>query len=127
MAKISDKIIRKKVFDKYGGHCAYCGIKLNGRFTIDHIEPIRRKATREEIEKYGRGSNNIENFNPSCSSCNSSKSTFSIEDWRYEISQKYRRSLLSNSGLRLLIRFGILPFEINEPIKFYFEKYDKTQ
>lgn len=33
---------RQKIFDKYGGRCAYCGCELTGKWCIDHIEPVGR-------------------------------------------------------------------------------------
>lgn len=42
------KADRQKVFDKYGGKCAYCGCELINGWHVDHIEPIGRKYKREE-------------------------------------------------------------------------------
>lgn len=34
---------RDKIFQKYGGRCAYCGCDLSGRrWNVDHIEPVNR-------------------------------------------------------------------------------------
>lgn len=119
---MSDKIkpeIKEQVFNKYNGHCAYCGSKPKV-LTIDHIIPYRRKANAYELEKYGRGKNHIDNYNPCCLSCNSSKSTFSIEQWRKEIKLKHSRLIRDNSSYRLLERFGLVR-EAKE-VLFYFEK-----
>lgn len=38
------KIDRQKVFDKYGGKCAYCGCELAKGWHVDEIEPVRRRT-----------------------------------------------------------------------------------
>jgi hypothetical protein len=38
------KADRIKIFEKYGGRCAYCGCELDGRWCVDHVEPIIRKV-----------------------------------------------------------------------------------
>lgn len=112
---------RDLIFNKFRGYCAYCGCELKrSSFTVDHIKPYRRKASPEEIEEYGRGGNNIENLNPSCLSCNCSKSTFSIEKWRRELSLKHGRLLKQESSYRIINRFGLV--KISNDVVFYFEK-----
>ncbi len=39
---------RQKVLDKTGGHCAYCGCELNGKWHVDHCEPVNRVQKRIE-------------------------------------------------------------------------------
>ena len=40
------KNIRRKVYEKYEGHCAYCGIFLNEKqMHIDHINPKVNNGT----------------------------------------------------------------------------------
>lgn len=65
---IGNKVIRKLIFDKYGNVCLCCGSINN--LTIDHIVPI-----------YHKGLNEIDNLQPLCGSCNSSKGT-KIIDYR---------------------------------------------
>jgi len=122
---ISDKSLREKVLKKYDYHCAYCGKELTiNTLTIDHIIPKFRKYSDEELLKYGRerGKCIIENFNPCCMSCNSSKSTFTIEQWRNEILKKHERLLRDSSTYRLLNRFQMV--NINHNFMFYFERID---
>lgn len=42
------KADRQKVFEKFGGKCAYCGCELTKGWHVDEIEPCRRKY---KIEK----------------------------------------------------------------------------
>jgi len=119
MSNISDKIVREIVYNKYGGRCAYCGCRLNNTsFVIDHIKALRRG----ERDKNKKGSNAIENFNPSCFSCNSSKGVFTIEQWRSELAQKKKRLNRDSSSYRIILRFKLIQ-ENDVPIKFYFESY----
>jgi len=115
---------RKVIYNKYKGKCAYCGCKLDRlKFHIDHITPKFRGSTHEEVQKYGRvkGSNDVENLNPACISCNCSKSTFTIEQWRIELSLKLERTRRDVSSFRIMERFGIVKVS-NKDIVFYFEK-----
>jgi 5-methylcytosine-specific restriction endonuclease McrA len=38
------KADRQKIFDKYGGRCAYCGCELQKGWHVDHIDPVVRKT-----------------------------------------------------------------------------------
>ena len=89
---------------------------------IDHIEPKYRGWNNQELIKYNKvkGKDSINNYNPSCISCNCSKSTFSIEDWRKQLNKKINCLRRDVSNFRILERFGIIT--VNEfNIKFYFE------
>ena len=122
MSDYSNKL-RKDVFLKFDGLCAYCGCELiNGKFTIDHIIPKYKGIRTEDLNSMNitRGTSSIDNLNPCCGSCNSSKSTFTIEKWRREISLKFERSIKESSNLRLLVRMGMIQY--NPDFKFYFEK-----
>lgn len=126
MAKISDKNTRILILNKFNNKCAYCGVDLTIKnLTVDHIIPKRRGANRYELSQHGRGSDDIDNYNPCCYSCNSSKSTFSIEKWREEISKKHKRLLRDNSSYRLLNRFGLI--KINTNVIFYFEIFNNKK
>jgi 5-methylcytosine-specific restriction endonuclease McrA len=122
---ICRKDVRDTIFKKYGGRCAYCGCVIDReKFTIDHIDPIFRGSTNDEVSKYQRnmGDNSIRNFNPCCSSCNSSKSTLRLEDWRKQIESKLMRINRDCSNYRILKRFGLI-IETHNPVVFYFERY----
>lgn len=65
------KADRQKIFDKYGGRCAYCGCELQKGWHVDEIEPVRRKrkwvdshwqdkvtgetVPQKEVDKYAEG------------------------------------------------------------------------
>lgn len=115
---------RLKVFKKYHGHCAYCGDKISYKsFQVDHINPLWRGHKQERLNDYNilKGCNGIDNLNPSCRSCNSSKSTWTIEQWRRELYLKVNRIRRDSSQFRILERYGLV--KVNpQDILFHFEK-----
>lgn len=119
MANISDPKVREKVFNKYSGKCAYCGDPLKKRFTIDHIIPKRRGDPKHK----NKGTDELTNYNPCCFSCNSSKGTFSLDEWRDRIKYKLDMINRNSAQYRILKRFGIVK-EVNKEIKYYFEVYN---
>ena len=115
--KISDKRIRQLIFDKYNGKCAYCGCELI-KMSIDHIEPLRRDLDFRYKDK--KGSDAIENYNPCCYSCNSSKCSLTLEEFRKQIEGRHEFLLKYSSEYRSMVRFNRI--QINtEQVKFYFE------
>lgn len=105
-----NKSKRKKVHEKYNFKCAYCGDLLEYEdMQVDHIFPKDRG-----------GSNEINNLNPSCRTCNFYKSTFDIEEFRNQMKtliQRLRKPFIN----RLAEKYGII--KINEfDGLFYFEK-----
>ena len=119
MDKIDKKEIRDIVYKKYNGRCAYCGCLLSrDNFTIDHIKSKMRHL------KGLHGIDNIENYNPCCGSCNSSKASYTIEEFRKKLITDVKRLRRDSSKYRILERFGILA-QIKNELKFYFEKGGK--
>ena len=90
---------------------------------VDHITPLYRGYSNKDLEHYGvvKGTNKIENLNPSCPICNISKSTFTVDKWRVELSLKIDRLRRDVSNFRLAEKHGLIRLT-NKPIKFYFEK-----
>jgi 5-methylcytosine-specific restriction endonuclease McrA len=121
---------RQIVFNKFGGKCAYCGCELQKGWHIDHINPIRRNETDENIERMNRyrktplkrGEDNIENYNPACRQCNIWKSTYSIEQFRKEVSEQVNRLNNYSANYRNAKRFGLIE-ETGIDIEFYFETF----
>ena len=102
--------IRKIVYRKYFGRCAYCGHPITQKgMHVDHIHPRRRG-----------GKDNIENLNPACQPCNNYKMTFSIEGLRREIGRQVERGRRYSVNFRLAERYGLIKVT-NNPIVFYFE------
>lgn len=105
------KPVRFKVYEKYNGHCAYCGCELELKdMQVDHIESVY----------WYNGANDIENYNPACRMCNFYKSTMPIEDFRKQLG-KLTSGLKDIFAYRLAKKYGLIQ-EVEKPVKFYFEK-----
>lgn len=117
------KINRQEVYDKCGGHCAYCGKEITFKqMQVDHIKPLYRNDDVITLESWGveRGTDEIDNLLPSCARCNRWKSTFSLEMFRKEIELQMERLNKYNNNYRLAKDFGLL-VETNCEVVFYFE------
>lgn len=108
---------RQQVYDKYDGHCAYCGRRLSQKWDmqIDHIIPKRRGGTGE-----------IDNLNPSCGRCNRRKNVLLVEEFREEIQMQVVRMRKSSSQYRLAEDFGLL-IAVDIPVVFYFERSNESR
>lgn len=122
MPKVIPKKVRLDVYNKYNGHCAYCGKEIEYKdMQLDHLIPRQRerfkKYSEEEIECF-------ENYMPSCRKCNHYKRAHSLETFRRmieEIPAKLRRdSYIYNVGLN----YNLLA-EQEHDIVFYFEKVNE--
>jgi hypothetical protein len=108
---------REAIWKKTGGKCCYCGSKLTrSGMTIDHLHPVAKG-----------GRNDLANLVPACRSCNSSKGTKSVEEFRFFRRMQEFEAIngvaFSEDQVNYLVRFGIeLPipgyefwFEVHEP------------
>ena len=69
MRKQLTKAERKAVYEKYNGHCAYCGCEIPFKgFHVDHMNCIRNYEYLEEFT--GIDVHSIDNYMPACGSCN---------------------------------------------------------
>lgn len=63
------KAMKRLVFKLAGGACEYCGQLVEiETSTIDHVDPV--------------GADDVENYRLACLSCNSRKTTKSLEEFR---------------------------------------------
>lgn len=109
---------RFRVFDKFGGKCAYCGCVIDiKKFHVDHIKPMMRGMGINA----DRGTDTEDNMNPSCHSCNIDKGTLSLEDWRNKIVGKLEILNDYQPNYRICLRFGLI-VEHYIGVVFYFEK-----
>ena len=105
--------VRKAVYQKYGGRCAYCGCKLEYKdMQVDHMVSVY----------WNNGGNEIENLMPACRMCNFYKSTFSIDKFREQL-QTLTGRLDKAFIYRIAKKYGIV-IEQKKPIQFYFEKME---
>ncbi len=103
------KKIRHQVYDKCGGHCAYCGRELDYKdMQVDHIYP-----------HYLGGQDDIGNLNPACRMCNRRKGTLTIEKFRKEIALQADRAM-STFQARMSLAYGLIE-RVNKSVIFFFE------
>ncbi len=118
---------RQAVYEKYGGHCAYCGCALDYKdMQVDHVDscflndPENRGG--HKYKKSPEELNQLDNLMPSCRMCNFYKGTETIEDFR----QKLQETLLPNTvrpfQFRLAEKYGLVERHEKRKIFFYFEQ-----
>lgn len=110
---------RAELRNKYNGRCAYCGALLPDRWHADHIEPIVRNWIDGTCEFPVR--NTLENFNPSCPSCNIVKSSMSLDSFRKIIGGFITSLNRDSTQYKFAKRYGLLE-EREVEVKFYFER-----
>ena len=118
------KINRQEVYNKCDGHCAYCGKDITlKQMQVDHKEPLFRNSTNEELQWYKRtrGTDEMDNLLPSCARCNRWKSTYTIEEFRKEISLQIQRLNNYSSNYRMVKDYNLIQ-ETNNTVVFYYEK-----
>lgn len=115
------KGVRKIVYDKYNGHCAYCGCELEYKdMQVDHMEAVYR------AEYNGKqADNSIDNYMPACRMCNFYKSTYTIDLFREMISGIPER-LKKVFIFRLAVKYGLIEIK-DKLIRFYFEGSDTDE
>jgi hypothetical protein len=109
---------RLEIYNKYGGHCAYCGDKIKyENMQVDHWWP---KTLRH---LYPFDIDNPDNTMPSCQPCNIHKGGMRPDWWRSLLSRQVA-ILLNNANFKRALRFGQVKIQ-ESPIVFYFETKPK--
>lgn len=110
--KAIPKKIRIRIYEKYSGHCAYCGTELEYKnMQVDHVTPL-----------YTGGEDELYNMMPACRSCNHYKSTFDVEGYRKYLAGISHRLMRDSIPYQVAIRFGIVR-HIKDDVTFYFETF----
>lgn len=96
---------RKKVYEMFGGRCAYCGkpIKFEA-FHIDHI-----------VSKIYGGTRSDDNVYPACVDCNIFKSSRTLSEFR----ERIENVQAENIATRIMSKYYGVEMK---PITFYFEE-----
>lgn len=109
------KAVRQKVYEKYDGHCAYCGKPIEYKeMQVDHIQA-----------HYLGGADEMDNYNPACRMCNFYKGTMSIDRFREEL-RKLQERLEKVYIYRLALRYGLVEEKENKVV-FYFESKEREK
>lgn len=108
--------VRQKIWEKYGGKCAYCGepIPFKGMH-VDHLIPLARG-----------GADSDDNYMPACPTCNHYKHTLTLDDFREQIGLLTGRLRERVYIYKLALRHGRIS-ESSEPVIFYFEQLTKDK
>ena len=105
------KEIRLQVYNKYDGHCAYCGNKIEYKdMQVDHIIPQRVN-----------GSNDIENLMPSCRICNHYKRGYTLYQFKEWLLAGIIERIKKIYIVRVAEKYGMITFHEWDK-KFYYEK-----
>ena len=123
--KSISKKTRMAVYEKYHGHCAYCGCELAYKdMQVDHVDPCYRNdpesKTGNEVKKSADELNQLDNLMPSCRMCNFYKGTGTPEMLRNKLQECLLPNTIRPFQFRLAQKYGLV--EVHEkPIRFYFE------
>lgn len=117
---ISPKV-REEVYNKFGGHCAYCGKKLERKgWQVDHLIPVQRKQFGKYSEFEVEG---FSNLFPSCRRCNHYKRAHSLETFRRYIEEIPEKLKKDNYIYKVGLDYGLVE-EHPRKITFYFEQWE---
>jgi len=123
---------REKVFDKYDGHCSYCGRVIEfAKFQVDHKIPqcrahaFKGKRARQYYNAIGESINSMANLMPSCRLCNHYKRSYSLEGFR-TLMKTIQRRLAKVYIFKVAINYGIVKVVPFDGV-FYFEKVEKER
>ena len=128
---IMKKEDRLKIYSKYDGHCAYCGKSIEYKdMQVDHLVPKNRGCYSRWSDKDGRfvvfhGDDCMENYMPSCRSCNLRKRDMSLEQFRSEITRQAKGLLNGKASfqVKMSLAYGLIEEHFDKQIEFYFEKF----
>lgn len=104
------KAERRQVYEKYDGHCAYCGKEIEYKdMQVDHMKPLRLG-----------GADDMSNYMPACRSCNHYKRGNSLEGFRKLIEEIPKKLERDSYIYRVGLDYGLVePHKMN--VVFYFE------
>jgi 5-methylcytosine-specific restriction endonuclease McrA len=109
-----NKAKREEVYQKYDGHCAYCGRKVDYEdMQVDHFTP----------RNIG-GTNDMDNLMPACRRCNHYKRANSLEGWRKMIEEVPKKLERDCYIYRTALDYGLVVPK-RRKVRFYFEEVDK--
>lgn len=122
------KAQRQDIFNKFNGHCAYCGCELKKGWHADHIQAVRRDFEIVDGKAMATGTminpelDILDNFNPSCPECNLYKSSMPLEAFRNQMKEQANIARRQSKNFRFAEKFGLIQI-IDKPVVFYFETY----
>ena len=120
---------RELIYNKYNGHCAYCGYELQKGWHVDELKPVQRnfKWNKDKTKYVHDGTYehperlNINNQMPSCPSCNINKHSMPIERFREFIAGFIKSLNRDSTQYKIAKRYGLIK-ETGNPVVFFFER-----
>lgn len=110
---------RQKVYEKYGGRCAYCGKEIEYKdMQVDHFVPLEGYSQ--------KGTNDFDNLMPACRRCNHYKRANSLEGWRRMLESIPQRLERDSYIYRVALDYGLVESKPHR-IKFYFEEVGENE
>lgn len=114
MRKPISKETRTKVYEKYGGRCAYCGKKIEYKdMQVDHLIPLGSYTQ--------NGTDDFENLMPACRRCNHYKRANSLESWRKMIEEIPHKLERDSYIYKVAVDYGLIEPKPHKVV-FYFEE-----
>jgi hypothetical protein len=122
---------REKIYQKYDGHCAYCGREIKYKdMQVDHYHPKHlkgwiRSPKMVDLYKLPTEINDISNMMPSCRRCNHYKRGHTIKGFRMLMTSLHERIAKIYIN-KVAIDYGIItinPFNG----QFYFEYIEEME
>lgn len=105
------KAERQAVYEKYNGHCSYCGNEITiKQMQVDHLWPISNN-----------GIDSMENWMPSCRKCNNYKTGNPPYSFRKMLEHTPDVLLRDSTTFCHAERFGLVTIN-RKPVVFYFEE-----
>ena len=115
--EMTKKEQRVAVWQKYNGHCAYCGREITFQeMQVDHIFP--KCSNVPDVES-------LSNKNPSCRSCNHYKRAYLPEDFRKMMKTLHER-VMKIYIAKVAQDYGIITITPFDGV-FYFEKCNQIE
>lgn len=97
---------------------------------VDHFVPKNRGCYSRLSDKEGKfvvshGDDCMENYMPSCRSCNLRKRDMNLEQFRTEITRQAKGLLNGKASfqVKMSLAYGLIEEHFDRPIEFYFEKF----
>lgn len=115
------KKLRKQVYEKYDGHCAYCGCEITMKdMQVDHF-----RSQYGAERKHEAVDNSFDNLMPACRQCNLYKGPYTIESFRWALKGLLVPNLQKTFNWRLAERYGLVESHLDQDPIFYYEKVRK--
>ena len=118
-----NKKTRQTVYQKYDGHCAYCGKRIEYEdMQVDHCIPKRGREFELDYNGTRDKIHNIKNLMPSCRQCNHYKRAYPLKAFRELIKTLHER-IEKIYISKVAIDYGIVTIHPHDGV-FYFERQD---